>query len=173
MRNARKRVRLQHAFPQIVEDQHARRASELAEGGLVHLRPGACAGTEDDQPDAFAAEAERQHKQACASIAARLRVADQRSFAVVHLRFFAGLGDDDGTGLRRRRSAELVDETLDALIAPYEAVIVHQVLPDGFSVAAFCQPLLDQFPIGFAGARGCGLLRWAGAGVGDHLVGRF
>src|SRR6266852_6000966 len=47
-------VRLQYAFAQIVEDQHPRRAAEPGESGLVHLGPDACAGSEDDQPDALA-----------------------------------------------------------------------------------------------------------------------
>ena len=54
-----------------------------------------------------------------------------------------------------------------------EAMIVHQVLPDRFGVAASIQRLFDEFSIGFAGAGGGGLLRRAGSRVGDHLVGRF
>lgn len=63
-------VRLQYTFAQIVQDQDAWRAAESAECGLMHLGPEACAGSEDDQPDTLAAVAERQHKQACAAIAA-------------------------------------------------------------------------------------------------------
>ena len=65
----------------------------------MQLGPGTRAGVKDDQTNALAAIAERHHKQACASVAAGLRIADQGAFTVVDLRFFARCGDDDGAGL--------------------------------------------------------------------------
>src|ERR1017187_4649868 len=113
MRNARSRVRLQHPFAQIVQGEYARDPAQPGECGFVHLGPGMRAGSEHDQPDALAAEAECQHEQACAAMASRLRIADHGPIAIVDLAFLTGLSDDDGAGLLwRRRSAQLVDETL-------------------------------------------------------------
>jgi hypothetical protein len=174
MRNARSRVRLQHPFAQIVQDEYARGSAQSGECGLVHLGPGVRAGSEHDQPDAFAAEAERQYKQAGAAVASGLRIADHGSFAIVDLAFLTGFGDDDGAGLLwRRRSAQLVDETLDALITADEAVIVHQVLPDPLGIAASGERLFDQLAVRFTGARGCGWRRQTDAKAGDHPTGRF
>ena len=135
-------VRLKHAFAQIVEDQNVRRAADSGEGCLVQLGPGSRAGSEDDQSHALPAVAERQHEQARAAIASGLRIANHRTFAVVDLRFFAGCGDDDGAGLFLRRAAELVDEAFDALVAAGKAVVVDQILPDRFGVAALGSGLL-------------------------------
>ena len=54
----------------------------------MEFGPDAGAGMEADKPDALAAEAERQHEQACAPVLAGLRVADHGAGAVIDLRLF-------------------------------------------------------------------------------------
>ena len=108
----------------------------------MQFGPDARAGAEHQQPNRFAAVAQRQHEQPRAPVLAGLRIAHHRAGAVIDLRFFAGRGLDHHAGFRRRRSAQLADEALDALIAAGEAVVVHQVLPDGHGVAAPRQPQL-------------------------------
>ena len=51
-------------------------AAQPAEGLLVQFGPDARAGVEDQQTNALAAVAERQHEQARAAILAALRIAD-------------------------------------------------------------------------------------------------
>ena len=100
----------------------------------------------------FAAVAQRQHEQPRAPVLAGLRVAHHRAVAVIDLRFFAGRGLDHHASFRRWRSAQLADEALDAVVAAGEAVVVHQVLPDGHGVAAARQRQLDDFAVRLAGA---------------------
>ena len=71
---------------------------------------------------------------------------------------------------RSLRSAALADEAFDAGVAASEAVVVDQVLVDGFGVAALAQRQFDEVAMGFAGARRGA---FAGRGVGGHLIGRF
>src|ERR1700689_5104120 len=84
--------------------------------------------------------------------------------------------------LRRRRSTQLLDEALDALIAGGEAMAVHQVLPDRHRVPATRHPQLNRFPVRLRGAgRGTASWLWLRGGptgglrakVGGHLYGRF
>ena len=82
-----------------------------------------------------------------------LRIAHHGTVAVIHLRFFARRGFDHHASFRRGDSALLAHEPLDAVVAPREAVVVHQILPDGHRVAATRQPQFDDFPVGLAGAR--------------------
>ncbi len=97
---------------------------------------------------------------------------------------FAGCRDDYRAGLRRMGSAELADETLDALVAAGEAVFGNHVLPDRHGIAAPGQPQFDGLPKGLAGTgsrtpsrtRRSLCLCFAGslpARVGGHFVGRF
>jgi len=81
-------------------------------------------------------------------------------------------------------SAQLLEESFDALIAGREAVAIDQILPDRHRVAAARKRQLDYFEVGFARAGGWAAIRprfrrdhfFAGrprAKVGGHLVGRF
>ena len=57
-----------------------------------------------------------------------MRIAHHGAGAVIDLGLFAGRGLDHDAGFRRRRTAELVDEALDALITAGEALAIHQKL---------------------------------------------
>ena len=61
-------------------------ATQSAESLLMEFGPGARAGMEAQQPDALAAEAERQHEQPRAPVLAGARIADHRAGAVIDLR---------------------------------------------------------------------------------------
>src|ERR1700687_4282242 len=113
--------------------------------------------------------------------------------AVIDLRFLAGSGDDHHASFGCFCATQLARETLHALVAAGEAVLIHQILVDGHGIAAAAESQLDGLADRFAsaGAR-TGLRRrnwlrgksahfvsWEGVGVGDHLrvgnhlVGRF
>jgi hypothetical protein len=165
-------VRDEHAFAQVVEHHHVSNPAEPAKRSLMQFHPDARTGAKGEQAYRLAAVAERQHEQPRALIAAAGRVADHRAAAVVHLRLFAGRRLDHHTGFRRPRTTELAYEALDALVGATEAVIVHQVLPDGLGVAALAEPDLDHLPVGLAGA-GRGTTTRRCVRVGGHLNGRF
>ena len=129
-------IRLEYAFAQVVENDHATNSAEPAKCFLVQLGPDAGAGSEREQTDAFAAVAEGQHEQPGASVLPTPWVTHHWPVAIINLRFFAGCRLDHDTGFRRTLSAELPDEALDALIVPRETVLVHQVLPDRLGVTA-------------------------------------
>ena len=82
-------VRGQDALFQIVEDDHADRATQPTKRALVQLRPDLGARSPDEQPHRFARAAERQDEEARASVLPGASVADHRPFAVVDLAFFA------------------------------------------------------------------------------------
>ena len=63
-----------YAFFQVVEHHDFGGASQSAERLLMQLCPDARAGLEGEQPDAFAAEAEREHEQPRAPVLPGLRV---------------------------------------------------------------------------------------------------
>ena len=126
----------EHAFAQIIEHHHASHAAQSAKRLLVQFGPDLRAGAEHQQANGFAAVAQRQHEQPRAPVLAGVRIAHHGAGAVVDLSFFAGRGFDHHAGFRRRRSAQLAHEALDALIAAGETVAVHQVLPDRHGVAA-------------------------------------
>src|SRR5277367_1622211 len=65
---------------------------------------------------------------------------------------FARCSLDHHASLRPGRSAELVYETLDALITGGETLAIHQILPDRHRVAPTRQPQLDRFAVRLAGA---------------------
>ena len=52
-------IGVEHAFLEVVQDDEAGRAAQTFEGEAVEFAPGAAAGLEREQPDAFAAAAER------------------------------------------------------------------------------------------------------------------
>ena len=79
-----------------------------------------------------------------------------------------GGSQDDGACFRSLLSAAAAHEALDAGVAAGEAMVVDQILIDGFGVAALAQGQLDEVAIRFADAR-----RSVLAGVGGHLIGRF
>jgi hypothetical protein len=118
----------------------------------MEFGPDAGAGSPDQQTHGFAAVAEGHHKQAGAPVLAALRVAHQRAGAVIDLSLFSSGGEDNTGRFGRLRPTQLANETPHRLVAAGEAVVRNQVLPDGHGVAAASEPLLDQFPIGLAGA---------------------
>ena len=146
-------VRREHAFFEIVEDDHAHRAAEPTKRALVELGPDLRARLPHQQPHRFARVAERQDEEPRAPVLARLRMADHRAVAVIDLAFFAGRGGDDDARLGRRRAAERHDEAADARIPGGEAVVVDEVLPDRHRVAAAPERLDDQLSIRLARAR--------------------
>ena len=159
-------IGFQNTFGEIVEHDVFRGSTEAAEGGFVQFRPDLTAGLEAQQTDAFAAEAERQHEEAGATVFASFRITDLRAGAVVDLQFFARGGEDDGAGFRSLRAALLADEAFDGFVGAGEAVTVDHFLPDRHGVAAGHESLLDEVAVGFARAVG-------GCGVGGHRIGRF
>jgi hypothetical protein len=86
----------------------------------------------------------------------------------------AGRCDDDRAGLQCRLPAQLSNEALDTLVTAREAMVIDQVLVDGFGVPALAEREFDEVDVGLAGAD-----RRAAAGrgnrrrVGGHLIGRF
>jgi hypothetical protein len=56
------------------------------------------------------------------------------------LRFLAWWRDDDRASLQHRLSAQSADEAFDALVAAREAVVIDEVLVDGFGF----RPLLSD-----------------------------
>ena len=64
------------------------------------------------------------------------RVAHHGPAAVIDLCLLAGSGDDHHAGFGSLRAAQLAHEALHALVAAGEAVLIDQVLPDRYRVAA-------------------------------------
>ena len=159
------------------------RSAQSAESFLVQLGPGLRAGAEHQQANRLPAVAQRHHEHPHAAVLAAVGIAHHGTVAVVHLRFFAGRSFDHHARFRRGDSALLANEPLDAVVAPREAMVVYQILPDGHRVAATRQIQFDDFPVWLtrAGAgTAAGLpFRWRKIGrffgrrVGGHLYGRF
>src|ERR1019366_81569 len=118
-------------FFEVVGNHHSGRATQPPEGPLMEFGPDAGAGMEAEEPDALAAEAERQYEQTCTAVLAGLRIAAQGGVAVMDLRLFTRGGLDDAARFRRLSSAQLARITFDALIGAGEAVPVHQLVSDG------------------------------------------
>ena len=142
----------------------------------MQLGPGACARTEAQQTNRFAAIAQRQYQHPRAPVLAALRVAYHRAAAVINLRLFAWRSFNDRPRFRRLHPAQFAHETLYALVAVRKPVTIDEILPDPHRVAALRQPKLDRFPVQLAGTGRClaALLlryRWR-PHVGGHL-GRF
>jgi len=181
-------VRREYAFLEVVEHHDSGRSAQATEGLLMQLGPDARAGMEAEKPDALAAEAERQHEKTCAPVLAGLRVANHGTGTVIDLRLLTRRGLDDRTRFRRLRAAQFADVALDAFVGAPEAVLVHQLLPDGHGVAAMRQGHFDEIAPGLAGTGGwtvggfrpnragghlAGIGRFCGLRAGGHLVGRF
>jgi hypothetical protein len=139
-------VRRENAFLQVIENNQTATAAQAAEGGLVQLSPDACAGTKCQQADGFPAAAQSHDEQARPPVLARLRIPNHRTLAVIDLRFFSGMGDNDAGDFGLLRAADLDNETLHRVVGAAEAVVADQVLPDGYSVAAPAQRLFNGFP---------------------------
>ncbi len=88
-------VRNQDPFFQVVENDDPRATTESAEGFLMEFGPDARARTPRQQTNAFAAVAEGHHEQPGPAILARLPIAHHGATAVIDLRFFPWLGEDD------------------------------------------------------------------------------
>src|SRR5215472_835985 len=101
----------------------------------MQFGPGAYTRSPGQQANRFAAVAERQHEQPCATILAALRVAHHRPTAVVDLRFFSRSREDDARWFRPLWPAQFLHKAFHRLIATGKAVLRHQVLPDGLAVA--------------------------------------
>ena len=140
----------EHTFAQVIEHDDARTTTQSAKRFLMQLGPDARTGAEGQQAYGLAAVAERQHEQTRASIFTRLRIAHHRAGAVIDLRLFSGRGDDHRSRLRCWVSAELANEAFDRLIAPAEATLGHQVLPDRHGVAILPQTQFDGVTERFA-----------------------
>ena len=146
----------------------------------MELRPDARTGTEHQEPYCLAAIAQRKHEQTGASILGALRFAHHRPAAVIDLTLFSWSGEDHPPRLWYLGSAQLVSEAPNALIATLESVVGNQILPDCHGIAIPTQAQLDDFPVGFTGARRARAFRVfrcltapPHAKVGDHLYGRF
>lgn len=61
----------EHAFFEIVEDDHTHRPAQTAKRALVELRPRLRARLPDQQTNRFAGVAERQDEEACAPVTSR------------------------------------------------------------------------------------------------------
>jgi hypothetical protein len=76
----------------------------------------------------------------------------------------AGRCLDDDPCLRRRHTAKLADESLDARILRGEAMVIDEVLPGRPRVPPLTDGPLDEVAVRFAGARGrrpdSGPARW-------------
>jgi hypothetical protein len=75
---------------QVIGHNDLDRATEFAKGALMQLGPDARARLKGEEPDAFAAVAERQHEQPRAAVLAVVGIANRGTRAVVDLRFLAG-----------------------------------------------------------------------------------
>jgi hypothetical protein len=170
-----------HAFAEIIKHHDTSHTTQPTKRFLVQLGPDSRAGAEHQQPHRFSTVPQRQNEQPRVPILAALRIAHHGARAVIDLRFFAGRRLDHHPSFRRRRSAELVYEPLDAGVSSGEPVAVHQVLPDRHGVAPFGKRAFDDLPIGFASTRRRtsprprvhrhGLV--SSFRVGGHLYGRF
>src|SRR5260370_1350927 len=141
----------------------------------MELCPDARTGSENQQPYRFAAIAQSEDEQAGASILAALRFAHHRPATVIDLAFFSGSGEDHRPRWWYLGSAQFVSEAPNALVAPLESVVGDQILPDCHGIAISTQTQLDDFPVGFTGARRGHALRvfrrriaQPRAKVGDH-----
>ena len=130
----------EYALAQIVENDHARGAAKSAESALVELGPDTSAGAERQQTNGFPAAAQGHDEQTRAAIRAGFGIAHHRSSAVVDLGFLAGRRGDHHAGFRYLRAAKLSHEALHTLVAAGETVLIDQVLPDGYSIAASAEP---------------------------------
>src|SRR5947208_16902835 len=146
----------------------------------MELGPDARTGSENQQPYRFATIAQRKHEQAGASILTAWRFAHHRPAAVIDLTLFSWSGEDHRPRLWYLGSAQLVREAPNALIATLESVVGDQILPNCHGIAISTQTQLDDFPVGFTGARRAHAFRVFGllaaqpyAKVGDHRYGRF
>jgi len=168
-------IRSEYAFFQVVEHHDFGGAAQPAKRSLMQLRPDARTRLEGEQPDAFAAAAEREHKHPRAPVLSGVRVASHGALAVVDLRLFPRGGLNDGARFRRLLSAQFANVAPHRLVSAAEAVHVHQFLPDGHGIAALRQRGLDELAVRLAGADGGGRSRIPGAGVGGHPggTGRF
>jgi hypothetical protein len=89
-------------------------------------------------------------------------------------------GQDHRPSWRYRGSAQFVSEAPNALVATAESIVGDQILSNGHGIAISTQTQLDDFPVGFTGARRTHGFRvfWSLAAqphakVGDHRYGRF
>src|SRR5262249_42647200 len=129
-------IRRQHSFLQVVQNDQAWAAAKSSERCFMQLGPDARTRTECQKPNGFAAVAESHDKQPRPPILSGLWIAHHRSGAVIDLGLFTGCRDDDSDGIPLPRSAQLANETLDALIITSEAVFGDHVLPDRHRITA-------------------------------------
>jgi hypothetical protein len=82
------------------------------------------------------------------------------SSSVVRLSFFSGHGLDNPYGLRLCGTTQLVNKTLDGLIAMGKTTIGNQVLPNGHGIPLTTESLLDPFTERLAGTGDPMVARW-------------
>jgi hypothetical protein len=151
----------------------------------MQLGPDARARVKGEEADTLAAVAKRHDEQSRVPVLAAAGVTDGGAGAVIHLRFFAGLGGDYRACFRRSVAAQFAHEPLNAFVAAAETVPVHHLLPKGHGVATLREASLNELPIGFTDAGGADFwtrrhrcFGWqrrsrASVGVGGHPIGRF
>ena len=112
----------------------------------MQLRPATRAGAEHNRRTDF---------RLCPSVITNLPalpIAHRGVRAVIDLGLVARRGLDHHASFRRSRSAELLNEALDALIAGGETVAVDQVLSDRHGIATTRRSQFDDSAIGLASA---------------------
>jgi hypothetical protein len=101
----------------------------------MQLGPDLRTGSEYQQAIRFTTVAQSQHEQAHALVLAAGRVAHHGAGAVIDLGLFTGRGFDHRAGWRGVLAAEFAHETPHALVRAGKTAAIHQILPDGLSVA--------------------------------------
>src|SRR5580658_10165562 len=147
-------VGCEYALAQVVQHDDPRDSAQTPEGLFVQLGPDTRTRPEHQDPHAFSAVAQREYEQACPPVTADLGIAYHRPGAVIDLRFLPRRCFNHRASFRGGSSAQLLEESFDALIAGREAVAIDQILPDRHRVAAARKPQLDHFAVGFTGAGG-------------------
>src|SRR5262249_15837690 len=103
-------ARNQHTLAQLVQHQNARRSATAPKSFLVELGRDGRSGSEREQPYCLAAIAQREHKQAGASILAALRFAYHRPTAIIDLTLFSWSSENHRPCWRYLGSAQFISK---------------------------------------------------------------
>ena len=153
-----------HTRLQVIEDGISHRSTEGPEGFLVQPGPGLLIGFPDDFPKRLARVLQRHHEQERAAVFA-VRPTDRRAETEVHLCLLAGqaLEHIEALGVPNLQAA---NETLDRVVALFEAEQLNEILIDRLSVAAQPDLLLNPGAVRLAsGACVLRQSRWPGWGI--------
>ena len=128
-------VRNQDAFFQVVENDDSRTATESAKGSP---------SWQSHEMRALERHASKRTdlrlyprvntNSRAAAVLARLRVADQRTAAVIDLGFSPWLGQDDPRCLGQLATTQPAYETLYRLVVAWITVVRNEILPDGLGI---------------------------------------